>query len=313
MALHPPPVPAAPAVPAALAVLVLLLSTPGAVADPFAAPADRVDPAAIVAATETHRATLENLSTVEDRETAMRLVAAGEDDAHEVLDAVLDLDARDGGLLADYWGSLRTAADAGNLSDVRSLARAARGLVDDEVLPQVRAWSVNGTYLTPGNGQATAEGRTRVPVLLFHPPPGGVGAFDVEVQVEAGEVRIVEARAAVGTGEATVDGANGTARVASFDAKALGNLDAGGDFVTLAHVVLEPRSEGEDLPAVVDIDLRELADPDGRSVPAVTSSGHVVLGDDVGASTSPTVAVALVIVALLGITLAWTARRFLEV
>lgn len=308
MALRPPRL--APVVLAAL--LLLLPASPGASAAPASPPAERVDAAELVAATEHHGSILRNLSTVESMDAAVELVAEAGGNASRVLDALQDLDARDGDLLGNYWEGLRGEVRTGNLSDVRSLARAARGLLDDELLPQLRSWAGNGTFLTPGNAQAAAGGATRVPVLLFHPPPGGVGAFDLEVRVDPDAVRVAGAEAAVGQGEATVDAGNGSARVASFDARALGNLDSGGVFVTLAHVTVEPRSGG-DVPVVLDVHVRELVRPDGTAVPAVTSPGQVVVGDDVAIGASPTVAVALVVVALLGVGAAWAARRFLEV
>lgn len=184
-----------------------------------------------------------------------------------VLEHAGDLADREGALLATYVERLDEQLAAGNRSDAASLARAAASTTRDTIVPAADAWAENRTALVPGGPSWQGEA-VAVPVVLVNPPPAGVGALDVEVHVE--DATVTGAEVAVGRGETTVDAANGTARLASFDAAALAKLDAASrERVVVGTVLLDGDELAPGDEVRVDPTTRALATPEGAPAPAI--------------------------------------------
>lgn len=200
--------------------------------------------------------------------------------AERVLGHAEDLAGREGALLETYLDRLAEQLDAGNRSDAESLARAAATTTRQEVVPAAEAWATNRTAILAGSASWTDEGLS-VPIVLANPPPAGVGAVDVEVEI-GDEAAPRSASLALGQGETSVDAANGTARLASFDAAALANLDRSTQRATLGTVVLEP--DGLDPGNTVDVEVtpREAATPEGRSTPVIGLAAAVEVPEEAG-------------------------------
>lgn len=256
-----------------------------------AAPVDRV-PTTLVADTAAFRSALSDAAGAEDASTLRAAVADAGEVAPDVVPHLVALGGSDGRLVAELWRNLRTEARTGNLSNARSLAAAAVDTVEDDLTPRVAAWDDNRTTVTPGDPSTPG----RVPVVLIHPPPTGLGAFDVRVAVD-GSTPPTEAAVAIGQGTSSIDPVNRTARLASFDAKALAGLGSGArDVVVLGHVAY-PAEAGT---VSLDVDVVELVDPDGRSVPAVSPSADVSVAARGGAGI-PANVLAIALVAALGV------------
>lgn len=217
--------------------------------------------------------------TLEQARAAHRQVL---DLAPGVLPHAADLAGRHGELVATLLDELDTQLAAGNLSDARSLAQAAVNTLEDEIVPRVDRWAVNRTAVAPGPIRHGDDG-LRVAIVLVNPPPARIGAIDVTLST--GEATPLEATVATGQGEATVDAGNRTARVASFDAQALANLDATSrERIVLGEVTLDATglSAGDTLELTVDV--QAIADRDGREVLALglAHQGTVPATEDTG-------------------------------
>lgn len=225
---------------------------------------------------------LERLATAEDIEHARR----AHDEIAEPLDRTIphavDLAGRSGELLGTYATELETQLAAGNLSDARSIAQAAANLVEDEIEPLVDRWAQDRTVVAPGPARWSGD-ELVLSIVLVNPPPEGLGAFDIELVFDAS--RPTGAGAATGQGEAIVDRANRTARVASFSAQALANLDKSGPRIALGEVQLEPTEAGDTVNATAHVN--ELVTPEGSRVLALGPTGSSTVperpsGFDVG-------------------------------
>lgn len=282
-----------------LLVLATVLAVPGAAA----APVDRV-PTTLLADTGTFRSALANASQGDDLDEIRAAVADAGRVGPAVVPHLVAVADRDGALVVELWRSLRTEARAGNASNARSLAGAAADALADDVIPRVRSWDANRTTVTPGDPSAPG----RVPVVLIHPPPSGLGAFDVRVTAD-GPASPTDAAVAVGQGRSHLDPANRSARLASFDARALAGLGTTArDVVVLGHVSFAAEAGTVGL----DVDVLELVDPDGRPVPAVSPSARVDLSVQGGVLDLPTNVVALGLVATLGVGAVLAVRRLVR-
>lgn len=259
--------PAAAGLLAAATLLAALL--PGALAAPGSPPAVERIPERLPERTETLRAALANVSEAEDLAAARRAHEDVQARAPELVPHARDLMPEDAELLGTYLAELNRSLAEGNLSDARSLAQAAANLVHDELRPRVEAWTVNRTALTAGPLRWASDGVIVVPLLLVNPPPAGVGAFDASLHVPPDRARPVAASIATGQGETSVDRANGTARIAAFDAQQLAHLGTGTQVVVLG----EARFSAEELTArdtlPVEVRVHGLATPDGQPTPAL--------------------------------------------
>jgi hypothetical protein len=254
---------------------------------------------------------LGNVSRAEDVDEARLAQARAERVGANLSGYAIDLTDRQGRLVEDYLDSIDEALAAGNLSDARQLAGAAHNAIRDEVLPAFEAWSRNRTALGVGPAQPAGE-RVRVPIVLANPPPGRIGAVDATVEVQH-PVRPVEAGIATGEGASRVDAANGSARIASFDAQSLGGFGGGSAPVeTVGHVVADPGNLTVGASFPVELTVNELADGDGETTPAIGIGAAATrpAGDADGSATRW---IALGTVAILGVGALLGARRFLEV
>lgn len=215
-------------------------------------------------AAEDVRAGLDQVADASEIEQARRAHRSIAGDLDALAPHAVDLAGRSGELFATYRTQLARALADGNLSDARSLAGAAANLLEDEIRPRVDRWAVNRTALAPGPVR-WSNGDPVVSVVLVNPPGGGLGAFDVGIAFE--EARPTDAGAAVGRGEASVDTANRTARVASFSAQALANLDAGRQRLVLGEVQLDRLEPDRLVNATARV--HELVASDGGEVPAL--------------------------------------------
>lgn len=314
---------------AALLAAVLLLATaaPATAQTSSAAdaPMDRV-PAALLADTVELRRALENASAADGADQLRAAHARAADVAPDVLPHLRTLGASDGELMSAYWTSFdeevaaANGSDDANATNARSLARAAVRTLRDDLEPRVRAWDRVRTAVTPGAASAAGDGRLRVPVLLLNPPPGGLGAFDVELVAPPGTLVPVAAEVAVGQGQARVEADNGSARLAAFDAQALAGLSSGVPSVTLGTVTyrvadaapaaspggLDP--DPDPSPVVLRVVLHELVDPGADPVPAVAPDGAVSAAAAAGAA-GPPAWTALLLVGGLGVAAVWFLRR----
>lgn len=278
---------------AALA-LAWLLIVPGV----GAAPIDRV-PTSLPGDARTYRSALGNASQAESIDAIRAAVDDAGQVAPDVVPHLVDLGGSDGELLAELWPTLRDEARAGNATNARSLAGAAVDVLDDTLVDRADAWGRNRTTITPGRTSGT-----RVPIVLLHPPPSGLGAFEIRVSADD-PVAPTGATVAVGQGQTSLDPDNGSAALASFDARALAGLGgASQQAVTLGHVTF-PSGAGT-IP--VEVEVVELVDPDGRSVPAVSPTGEIKVAS-ADLLEVPTNALALVLVAGLGIVAIVAVRR----
>ncbi len=294
-----------------LACLLLLLvpwwSTPATATDPV----DRV-PERLPDQVATLEQRLVNLSQAQE-EAMARMWPAVEDAARGVLGPAADLTGRHGELLASYIDQLDTEVAAGNTTNVRSLARSAAGLVADEICPAVETWARQPTTLTLGEGRMVDEVRVRVPVVMVHPPPGGVGAVDVSVATPATGWYPVEASIETGQGQAHVDPVNGTARLASFDAKSLAKLSSVRAGVVIGHVVLQGGSQGDEEGGQAEIRVHAVADRDGQELPALGAPAEIQASHTAAAGWQLGAWGAAAVVGGLGLGAVIAARRFLEV
>lgn len=227
---------------------------------------------------------VEGLETVADASnlTQARQAHAGVEPLEpRVLPHTKTLAGRHGELAATLMDELEAAIARGNLSDARSLAQAAASTLREDVMPPVERWDRNRTAVTTGPPR-WVDDAIHVPVILVNPPPGGIGAFDVEVSPGGTPTA---ATLAHGQGEERIDEVNGTARLASFDARALTHLDTTGRAsivlgeITLAHDELRP---GDTLNTSTE--LHALADAEGSGVLAVTlaSTSHLPAAGEEG-------------------------------
>lgn len=211
---------------------------------------------------------LEQIAAAEDVEQARRAHEEIAEPLARTVPHAIDLAGRSGELLGTYASELEAQLAAGNLSDARSIAQAAANLLEDEIRELVERWDENRTVVAPGPVRWSGDDLV-VSVVLVNPPPGGLGAFDVELALDAN--RPTGASLATGQGEATVDPANRTARVASFSAQALANLEKSGPRVVLGEVQLEPVDAGSTVNATAGV--HELVTPDGSPVLALGLTG----------------------------------------
>lgn len=294
-----------------LACLLLLVpwwSAPAAATDPV----DRV-PEGLPDQAAALEQRLGNLSQADGEAAMERAWPPVEDAARGVLGPAVDLTGRHGGLLTSYIDQLDTEVAAGNTTNVRSLARSAADVVADEIRPTVETWARQPTTLTLGEGRTVDEDRVRVPVVMIHPPPGGVGAVDVSVVTSATGWRPVEASIDTGHGEAHVDPANGTARLASFDAKSLAKLSSVRAGVVVGHVLLEGASSEDGSTGQAEVRVHAVADRDGEEVPAVGAPAEIQATEAAGTGWQLGTWGAVAVVGGLGIGAVIAARRFLEV
>lgn len=263
-----------------------------------AAPIDRV-PTSLPDDARTYRSALGNASEADGIERIRDAVDDARQVAPRVVPHLVDLGGSDGELLAELWPTLLDEARAGNATNARSLAGAAVDVLDDTLIARADAWDRNRTTITPGRASGA-----EVPVVLIHPPPSGLGAFEIRVAADA-PVRPTGATVAVGQGQTRLDPDNGSAALASFDAKALAGLGgASQDVVTLGHVTF-PADAGT-IP--VQVEVVELVDPDGRAVPVVSPAGDATIASG-GALEVPTNLLAVGLVAGLGLVAVVAIRR----
>lgn len=281
---------------AALA-LALVVTVPSVGAQPV----DRV-PTSLPDDARTYRSALSNASEADGIEPIRDAVDDARQVAPRVVPHLVDLGGSDGDLLAELWSTLDDEARAGNATNARSLAGAAVDVLDDTLIDRADAWDRNRTTITPGRASGA-----EVPIVLIHPPPSGLGAFEIEVVADA-PVQPTAARVAVGQGQTRLDPDNGSAALASFDAKALAGLGgASRDVVTLGHVTFPDDAGTID----VEVEVVELVDPDGREVPVVSPAGEVEIAS-AGALEVPTNVLALGLVAALGIGAVVAIRRVVK-
>lgn len=257
-------------------------------------------------------AALGNVSEAESVGEARRAHGDVQPAAADAVPHAPDLAGREGRLLATYLDRLDDALSAGDLDDARSLAAAADDLVREELRPAAERWSENRTAVRAGPARPDGEGLV-LPVVLVNPPPGGVGAFDVEVSTPEGAPRPVSGSLAAGRGETRADEANRSVRLAAFQPGELAQLAPERRVATLGEVRLGgPVPEA---PVPVDARVHQLATPDGERVPALgLATESAVLDGDAGTLAGlPERWVGLgLVVALAGAT-ALAARRRLEV
>lgn len=255
---------------AALVAVLILAASPAASAASVTLPEDLPGDVTQLAAD------LARVAEADDLQTARAAHEQVEASAPHVVPHAPDLAGRDGELLATLLDELDAALARGNLSDARSLAQAGANTLEDDIAPAAEQWSTNRTAITPGPPRWSGD-RVLVPLLLVNPPPGGLGAVDVEVTANATPDR---ATLATGQGETTIDPTNRTARLASFDAQALANLETNRRETTLLGEVAfgpDALAAGDELKLTVTV--RELADPGGHRV--------LVLGLDETTSVPP--------------------------
>lgn len=217
-------------------------------------------------------AALAELSQAEDLEEARQLHRERvEPTATALMPYAADLAGEDGRLLATYLERLAERLEAGNLTDARSLAGAAADLVRDELLDVAERWDANRTALMAGPLEATDDG-WRVSLVLVHPPPSGIAAFDAELAIPEATPR--EAAVELGQGQTRLDPANGTVRWASFDARSTARLSPqGADRVVLGQATLEPDTPSDTERLATQASVFEVLDPEGREVPVVGLDG----------------------------------------
>lgn len=275
----------------------LVLAAPPAAGEPV----DRV-PSDLPDDARAFRDALDDIASAEDEQAMRAAYAEAEPLADDVVPHLRDLHDS-GDLLAELWRLLGPEVEDGDLSDAGSLAGEAAGTLDDDLVPAADRWAGSETTVTPG----TADGN-RVPVVLIHPPSSGLGAFDVQVQADDGAVVPTEASVAIGQGTSDVDTANGTARLASFDGKALAGLGSTSrDVVVLGHVTY-PADAGS---LTVEVDVLELVDPDARPVLSVSPAGTARVADAASGLSAGTVG--LVAVGVLGIGAVVGVRRLVRI
>lgn len=265
------------------------------------------DPIEVPEGLDEDAASLEaGLSAIADAEgiEQARQIHAGdvEGPAERLAPYLEDLAGREGELLATYLERLDASLEDGNLSDARSLAGAGANQARQALVPAAQAWEANRTALAAGPVEASEQG-PRVSLVLVNPPPGGIAALDVEMRVE--NATPTEAQLAQGQGETQTNPANGSVRWASFDAANLAGVDADGPRTLLGQVQLDVESSVETI--TTDVDVHQLADADGREVPAVGLAGQRQVPEDAGS------AIGEVWIALAGVTaaaggLAWWVR-----
>lgn len=281
-------------------------------ADP-AGPAEPVDPidrvpVELMERTVELRHALENVSGAGSAKAARTAHARAKAPAAYALSHLPSLAGADGELVVELWRTLGPEVEAGNLTNARSLAGSAVQTLRGDVEPRVEAWDARRTAVTVGLPSAASGGGVRLPLVLLNPPPGGLAAFDVEVRLPPDGARALGGGAQAGQGQERVDAANGSVRVASFDARALAGLATAQEVVVLGHALYEPVQPIEPVgtvtggPLPVAVKVHDLVDPQGTSVPVVSPDGSV----DLAAARAGTAAllppggVALGLVAVLG-------------
>lgn len=283
-----------------LLALGLLATVPATVGQqaPIAVPGSLGEPAAELGQG------LSELSEAEDVATARTVHERSIDPAAaQIRPYAADLADRHGELLATYLDRLATQVAAGNLSDARSLAGAAAGVVDEHLQPAAAAWDGNRTAIAAGPITRSDDG-ARITLVLVNPPPGGVGAFDASLTVDRATPE--QARLSAGQGQTQVDPANGTVRWASFDASAMAHLSADGrDRVALGDALLaDPPPAGQTVEAQASV--ADVTDADGEPMPAIGVTATRTMPTDEGAL--PTAWLALAGVGLGAVGLAWWVR-----
>lgn len=178
-----------------------------------------------------------------------------------------DLADRDGDLLTTYLDRLADQLAEGNLTDARSLAQAAANHIRETIRSIVLAWEQNRTSLVAGSVWSTPEG-PRVSLVLIHPPPAGIAAFDASLHLE-GAIP-VSAQLSKGQGQAQVDATNATVRWASFDAASLAGLDASRmERIVLGEAQLDGQKAKDGSAIGTDVEVNQLVDPNGKRVPVI--------------------------------------------
>lgn len=270
-------------------------------------------PTDLPARTTELRTALEDLSEATSADEARELWGTVPQSGDPTASALWDLSPTDGDLLAAYLDGLDEAIAEGNLTDVRSLARAAESLVEEALEPLAATWATNATGVAPGEPEMRPDGTLRVPVILHNPPPAGVGAFDVALHADPETASAVGGTVSLGTGQATADTANGSVRLASFDAKAAGGFGQGHRaFLHLGYAVFEPTDDRGNL--TLDVRIHELVDPQGERLLAVGADGDLVVPAQVDASAFRLPAWAVWGLVAAGVVGVWAlGRRFLRV
>lgn len=236
-----------------LLVLAILLVPPPAPAGAAGDPAERV-PEDLPGDVASLRAGLEDAAEADDVEPLRAAVNGTQPIARDVLPLLRDLqgDNLAGDLVIELWTSLRSSARAGNVSDARSLAASAADTLEDDLAPRAAAWAENRTAVTVGRAQPGDNGGLVLPLVVLHPPPGGLGALDAGLALDPDRARPVDAALELGQGQTTVEPDNGTARAASFQADALAGLHRAGAPATVF--------------ARVDVDVVDLETGDGFDI-----------------------------------------------
>lgn len=268
---------AAPLLVALAALLVLPAATAGSAADPAepeAAPEDRV-PEDLPGDAAALKEGLEDAGEADDVGELRDAVNRTRPLARDTLPLLRDLqgDDRAGDLVAELWAGLEEAADAGNLSDGRSLAASAAGTLEDDLVPRVDAWDRNRTVVTVGRAEAGDDGLV-LPIVVLNPPPGGLGALDAGLSVDPDAARPTDVSLELGRGRTTVDAANGTARAASFQAEALAGIESAGALATVfARVAADPGDLAPGDTLEIAVDVHAAADARGGPLLVVAPDG----------------------------------------
>lgn len=223
--------------------------------------------------TEDVQAGLERIADAESLDEARRTHRGIAPDLARLASHAVDLAERAGELLGTYRMELDARLAAGNLSDARSIAQAAANLLADEIQPRVDRWAGNRTVVAPGPLR-WSDGDLVVAIVLANPPTQGLGALDVELRFES--ARPTGASVATGRGDATVDRDNRTARVASFSAQALANLEGDrAQRLVLGRVQLEELEPGDRVNATVRV--HELVTSGGEEILALGLTGSATV------------------------------------
>lgn len=247
---------------ASLAVTVLVL--PGtASGQPLSVPASLGEPADRL---------VEGLSTLEDSSSLDEARQVHRErvrpPARNLTPHVVDLAGRDGQLLETYLERLGDQLAEGNLSNARSLAGAARNVVEEDVAPAARQWDGNRTALGIGPLR-WLEGDVAGSLVLVHPPPAGIGAFAARAGIQ-GPTHPAGGSLDVGRGDVRVEPANGTVRWASFDASALARLDGGTrSRIALGTLQLDPSNLSAGDRVHTHVAVEELVDSNGDRLTAI--------------------------------------------
>jgi hypothetical protein len=297
----------------ATAAAAALLLVPAATAGEPTDPADRV-PEDLPRDAATLRDHLENVSEAQDLDEARSVMDRARPLADDAIPLLRDIQGEDraGDLLAELWTGAEDAAEAGNLSDLRSLAGSAANTLEDDLEPRARTWAGNGTAVTVGQAEPGDGDRFRLPIVVLNPPPGGLGALDAGLRLDVDEARPVEVKIELGEGEAKVAPENGTARAASFKPKALAGLESvSGPAARFATVLVEPEAASVGDTLSVEVTVRAAADAGGSPVPVIGPDGQAVVpaSEPGGLASVPAAWGGLAAVGLMGAGAVVAARR----